>query len=116
MVTLCKRGLRFYQDKPHARQLVIGGRIPPQIKRADRDNDRRMSVVIREHFAAHFEMPKIPNELDVFFVVEIVDLFYCLSMLRYNEVTKSMMDEAARAAAAYLRIYLPEVMPRLRPT
>lgn len=109
----CRRAERFYAERPEARQLLIGGKTPPQYKRSDRENDRLLGQQIKTQIAAHFHLPSIPNELDVFFYsVEIIDLFYCLSMIRHKEITPEMGDEACLAGVAYLRTYLPAVLPR----
>jgi AcrR family transcriptional regulator len=109
---LCKRVEQYYAQRPGARKLLVGGETPPQFKRSDRDNDRRLGALIKSHLAAHFQLPVIPNDLDVFFyAVEIVDLFYCLSMIRHNRITEAMGEEAILAGIAYLRSYLPAILP-----
>lgn len=114
---LCKRAEQYYEQRPEARKLLIGGETPPQFKRSDRENDRRVGALIKGHLAAHFQLPSIPNDLDVFFyAVEIVDLFYCLSMIRHNRVTEQMGEEAILAGTAYLRSYLPAILPSAKPS
>lgn len=107
------RSVAFYEASPAARQLLIGGKTPPQFKRADRDNDRRLGALLKQHLETYFVLPQIPNELDVFFyAVEIIDLMFVLSMLRENDITEAMTAEAKRAARAYLETYLPRELPR----
>lgn len=109
----CRRVEEFYDHRPDARQLLIGGKTPPQLKRSDRENDRRIGAVLKGHFEKYFELPSLPNEPDVFFyAVEIVDLMYCLSMIRHNRITEEMGQEAIRAGVAYLSLYLPDILPR----
>ncbi len=110
---LINRAVDFYHHSPAARQLLIGGKTPPQFKRADRDNDRRLGETLKQHFEKVFILPSIQNELDVFFyTVEIIDLMFVLSMLRENAITEDMAAEAKRAAIAYLETYLPRELPR----
>lgn len=107
------RAVRFYDERPDARQLLIGAKAPPEFKRTDRENDRFLGTVLRDHVAAVFELPAMPRTDEIFFhAVEIVDLFYSLSMLREGAITADMAAEAVRAAVAYLRTYLPAVLPR----
>ncbi len=109
----CKRGKEFYDKHPEARQLMIGGKTPPELKRSDRDNDISIVTVLNNHLSHHFELPNIPNVQDIlFYTVEIVDLFLCLSMLRHNCVTQEMVEEGCRAGVSYLRTYLPSVLPK----
>ncbi len=110
---ICKRAEQFYRERPDARELLIGGKTPPQYKRSDRENDRLIGAELKKMFEMYYVLPSIPNELDVFFyTIEIIDLFYCLSMIRHNEVTEEMGEEAILAATSYLRNYLPVVLPR----
>lgn len=107
------RAVAFYAERPDARQLLIGSRTPPQFKRSDRENDRLLGRVIRDHIAAAFQLPAMANDDDVYFhAVEIIDLFYSLSVLQSAEITPAMAEEAVRAAVAYLRLYLPATLPR----
>ena len=65
----------------------------------------------------HFHLPEIPRANEIFFhVVEIIDLFFTLSVLRNDAITKSMSIEAGRAAKAYLLTYFPSILtPRDKP-
>ncbi|WP_432168346.1 TetR family transcriptional regulator [Streptomyces sp. bgisy031] len=107
------RAVDFYAARPDARQLLIGGKTPPQFKRTDRENDRVLGQVLRGHLAAAFHLPAMERDEEIYFhTVEIIDLFYSLSMLRDGEITDEMADEALRAGIAYLRTYLPALLPR----
>lgn len=113
IVAMCRRAEDFYLDRPAARQLFLGGKTPPQYKRSDRENDKRIGLMLKSKLEKHFELPKIPKELDVFFhTMEIVDLMYCLSVIRHERITEEMGEEAIRAGVAYLRTYLPEILPK----
>jgi AcrR family transcriptional regulator len=104
----CDRAVTFYAERPDARQLLIGGKTPPQYKRTDRENDRRIGELMLNYLDLFFDVPKMPNREDIlFFTVEIIDLMYCLSMIHHNHITPSMAAEAKRAGIAYLRSYLP---------
>jgi len=114
LAELCRRTEQFYDQRPDARQLLIGGKTPPQYKSTDRENDRRIGALLKHQLSQHFKLPSIPNELDVlYYAVSIIDLIYCLSMIRHNHITEEMGEEAVRAGVAYLRTYLPEILPRV---
>jgi AcrR family transcriptional regulator len=107
------RAVAFYAARPDARQLLIGSKAPPEFKRTDRENDLLLGSIIRDHVASAFELPPMPHAEDIYFhAVEIIDLFYSLSMLHSGEITTSMASEGVRAAVAYLRTYLPAELPR----
>jgi hypothetical protein len=61
----------------------------------------------------HFEVPRFPRQNEVFFyVTEIVDLMFTLSVIKHDRITEDMVAEAKKAGKAYLRIYLPEELPK----
>ncbi len=107
------RSTDFYAENPGYRQLIIGGQTPPEIKLSDRGNDEVLAQLLRKAIGQHFVLPDFPNQADVFFyAVEIIDLFFMLSMMRENEISAAMAEEAKRASYAYLRVYLPRELPR----
>lgn len=109
---LTKRGAAFYMANPAARQLQIGPKTPPALKLHDRRSDIAIARLQEEHIASVFELPPMPNRSQLFYrAVEIADLMFCLSMLEHGSLTKDMCREAARAASAYLAIYLPATLP-----
>jgi AcrR family transcriptional regulator len=112
---LIGRGVQHYANNPASRQLQIGPKTPPDLKLRDRRSDERLGGIYQEQLQAFFELPEIPNRSRVFFhAVEIADLMFGLSVLENGEITPEMSEEATRAAVAYLRLYLPEKLPRRR--
>lgn len=114
VIRICAdRAVAFYAARPDARQLLIGSKAPPEFKRTDRENDLYLGSILRDHIAGTFDLPAMPHAEDIYFhAVEIIDLFYSLSMLHSGEITPAMADEGVRAAVAYLRTYLPAELPR----
>lgn len=107
------RSTDFYAKNPGYRKLIIGGQTPPDIKLSDRGNDEVLARRLRIAIGQHFVLPDFPNQADVFFfAVEIVDLIFMLSMMREDDISAAMTEEAKRASYAYLRVYLPRVLPR----
>lgn len=112
IAALTKRGAAFYTANPAARQLQIGPKTPPALKLHDRRSDITIARLQEEHIASIFELPPIANRSQLFYrAVEIADVMFCLSILEHGSLTKEMCREAARAASAYLAIYLPEALP-----
>ena len=107
------RGRAIYEASPAYRQLIISGQAPAGIKLSDRVNDQLLGRLLIEAIGEHFLLPDIPRAADIFFyAVEIVDLFWMLSMMRENEISEEIVVEAKRAGNAYLRVYLPSELPR----
>lgn len=100
-------GVRVYRENPPARQLLIGGKTPPEVKQSDRMNDRAVGIVMHEVFSQHFELPDTTEMRDAFFYfIEITDLILTLSMIEHGAITARMIREAKRAGTGYLSNYL----------
>jgi AcrR family transcriptional regulator len=100
-------GAKVYAKNPPARQLLIGGKTPPQVKQADRINDRAIGNVMHEVFAEHFELPESDEMRNAFYYfIEITDLIFTLSVIEHGKITPAMLAEAKRAGIGYLGTYL----------
>jgi AcrR family transcriptional regulator len=100
-------GAKVYAKNPPARQLLIGGKTPPEVKQADRINDRSVSNVMHGVFAEHFELPESDEMRNAFYYfIEITDLIFTLSVIEHGEITPAMLSEAKRAGVGYLGSYL----------
>ncbi|MGI9327382.1 MAG: TetR/AcrR family transcriptional regulator [Pseudomonadales bacterium] len=111
--TAVERAASLYAKHPAYRQLIIGGKAPPEIKLADRSHDERIGELMIAIISRHFEFPDFPQSRDVFFyATEIVDLMFSLSVMRNSKITPDMIAEAKKAAGAYLSQYLPDALPK----
>jgi AcrR family transcriptional regulator len=100
-------GAKVYAKNPPARQLLIGGKTPPEVKQADRINDRAVGNVMHEVFAEHFELPESDEMRNAFYYfIEITDLIFTLSVIEHGKITPAMLAEAKRAGIGYLATYL----------
>jgi AcrR family transcriptional regulator len=100
-------GAKVYAENPPARQLLIGGKTPPEVKQADRINDRAVGNVMYEVFSEHFELPDSDEMRNAFYYfIEITDLLFTLSVIEHGEITPEMLAEAKRAGVGYLGTYL----------
>ena len=107
------RGAEVYEANPAAIQICLGGKTPPEIKLEDRINDRAVSAVIEEVFDRFFVLPDLPRKHDIFFyIVELVDVIFALSVAEHGEITPEMLQEAKRVARGYLGTYLAPVLER----
>jgi AcrR family transcriptional regulator len=100
-------GAKVYAKNPPARQLLIGGKTPPEVKQADRINDRAVGNIMHEVFAEYFEMPQSDEMRNAFYYfIEITDLLFTLSVIEHGKITPAMLAEAKRAGIGYLGSYL----------
>ncbi len=99
-------GAKIYAKNPPARQLLIGGKTPHEVKQADRLNDRSVGSVMHEVFSEHFETPDTKRMRDAFYYfIEITDLIFTLSVIEHAAITPAMLAEAKRAGVGYLASY-----------
>jgi AcrR family transcriptional regulator len=105
-------GARIYAENPPARQLLIGGKTPPEVKNADRINDRVVGDVMHRVFAHYFDVPDSDEMRAAFYYfIEITDLLFTLSVIEHGEITSTMLAEAKRAGIGYLANYLADLDP-----
>jgi hypothetical protein len=99
-------GFSVYASNPPARQLLIGGKTPPEVKQADRINDRTVADAMHRSFARYFDIPDTDEIRNAFYYfIEITDLMFTLSIIEFGEITPAMLTEAKRAGVAYLETY-----------
>ena len=99
-------GASVYAANPPARQLLIGGKTPPEVKQADRINDLAVAQAMHQSFSRYFEIPDTDDMRSAFFYfIEITDVMFTLSIIEHGEITKPMLREAKRAGVAYLETY-----------
>jgi AcrR family transcriptional regulator len=107
-----EQGALFLDGKASRRELIWGSKVPLDIKRSDRQNDRKISKAILDRLIEIYNMPDFPRREEIFYqAIEIADLIFCLSMLDHGRLTKQAITDAQRAAIAYLRTYLPSELP-----
>jgi AcrR family transcriptional regulator len=112
--TIISRAATYFRANRSAQQLMFGPTTPPDIKRSSRSADMRHGAVLSDQIKIQFQLSDFPNQDKVFFrAVEIIDLMFGLSMLEFDELRDDMIEEAYRAAVAYLLLYLPPQLPRV---
>jgi AcrR family transcriptional regulator len=100
-------GASVYAENPPARQLLIGSKTPPEVKHADRINDRTVARVMHEVFVSCFDVPRTPQMRNAFYYfIEITDVIFTLSIIEHGRITRAMLVEAKRAGTGYLGTYL----------
>ena len=96
-------GVNVYRNTPPARQLLIGGKTPPQVKLTDRLNDREVARVMARIFTEYFSALKETDLETVFYYfIEITDLVFSLSVIEHGEITDEMIQQAQFAGIGYL--------------
>jgi AcrR family transcriptional regulator len=105
-------GAAFLNERAFRRQLIWGAKVPMDIKRSDRNNDRRIARTLLARIQELYLVPEIPRREEIFYqAIEIADLLFCLCMLDNARLTDRALADAQTAATAYLGVYLPSELP-----
>ena len=81
--------------------------------RADSQHDLELGQLMHGLFMRHFELPVLPQEVDVFaLAMELGDRVYARSIQINGSITPRMAEEGARVVDAYLGLYLPPYLPK----
>lgn len=106
-------GVAVMRAEPAATKLIYGGLGGMlETRQLGRELDDRLAQITLEAMTSHFQYPDWPErEAIVAIAFTILDSIFRLSFRRHGEITPWMVEEAKRAAIAYLRNYLPEFLP-----
>lgn len=106
-------GADFYNRDLAARQLMLGPKTPPDIKRAGCAREAGFGDSLMELIAQHFLLPDLPNASAIFFrAIQVADAMFMISVEDHDHLTEEYIEEASNAMIAYLGLYLPRILPR----
>lgn len=108
-----QRMLTLYADDAAARQLILAQHGLSEVTQADRQHDIELSQQTRALFDRYFELPALPDDMDVFaLAMELGDRVYARSIHQHGEITPRFAEEGLRVFEAYLSLYLPPFLPK----
>lgn len=108
-----QRMLAIYEEDAAARQLILAQHGLSEVTQADRQHDLELGELMHRLFDRHFELPRLPAEVDVFaLAMELGDRVYARSMQLHGHITPRMAEEGMRVFDAYLGLYLPPFLAR----
>ena len=108
-----QRMLTIYNEDAAARQLILAQHGLTEVTRADRQHDLELGQLLHGLFMRHFELPVLPQEVDVFaLAMELGDRVYARSIQLHDSITPRMAEEGMRVVDAYLGLYLPPFLPK----
>lgn len=107
------RAVEIYNQSSPTRELLIGSKIPPEIKQADSELAGLLAGTMVECLSSEFEVPRT-NNLDriMGIAIELVDTILSRSVREHGIINEFYTEEAKRVLHCYLGIYLPQVLPR----
>ncbi|MCP1624067.1 TetR/AcrR family transcriptional regulator [Pseudomonas nitroreducens] len=108
-----QRTLAVYAVDAAARQLILASHGLAEVTQADSQHDVQLGRAMRELFERHFELPPLPQDIEVFsLAIELGDRVYALSVQRHGQITGRLAEEGMRVIDAYLSLYLPPCLPK----
>lgn len=110
------RTVGFYEKNPVAAKLFLSGSILAEIRAADLDFVSRVSALSLAWMDRSFVMPYLAEaEMKFTTLIAIFDGVWTTSYGRHGRITEAFAEEACRAALAYCRSFLPEVIAQRAP-
>ena len=108
-----ERMLTIYNQDAAARQLILAQHGLSEVTQADRQHDLELGALMHQLFNHHFELPRLPDEVDVFaLAMELGDRVYARSVQLHGQITPRMAEEGMRVFDAYLGLYLPPFLAK----
>ena len=108
-----QRMLTIYNEDAAARQLILAQQGLTEVTQADRQHDLELGQLRHALFMRHFELPVLPQDVDVFtLAMELGDRVYARSIQLHEHITPRMAEESMRVVDAYLGLYLPPFLPK----
>ncbi|WP_321395927.1 TetR/AcrR family transcriptional regulator [Emcibacter sp.] len=108
-----KAACDFYSQDIAARQLMLGIKTDPEIKRAGCAKEAGFGDALMSLLEKYFILPALENPGQIFFrAIQIADAMFMISVEENDRLTEEYVEEACRAKVAYLELYLPKYLPR----
>ncbi|PAA13062.1 TetR/AcrR family transcriptional regulator [Pseudomonas fragi] len=108
-----QRMLKIYNEDAAARQLILAQHGLTEVTQADRQHDLELGQLMHALFMRHFELPVLPQDVDVFaLAMELGDRVYARSIQLHEHITPRMAEESMRVVDVYLGLYLPPFLPK----
>lgn len=111
VATFMKASATYFNADAAARQLLLGPKTVPDIKRAACHDDMRFGAVLFHLLESVYHLPQMQHPvLTCFYAIQIADTFFSLSVLDNGKINDRMLDEAVVGATSYLANYLPPIL------
>lgn len=108
-----KIAVDFYNRDTAARQLMLGPKTPPDIKRAGCAREAGFGDSLMAFIGQYFTLPDLPNPSAIFFrAIQVADALFMISVEDHGHITEEYQEDASDAMIAYLGLYLPRLLPR----
>lgn len=111
VATFMRASASYFNSDAAARQLLLGPKTAPEIKRAACYDDMRFGAVLSDLLETIYHLPPMHDPvLTCFYAIQIADTFFSLSVLEDGCITEHMLEEAIIGSTSYLANYLPPIL------
>jgi len=105
-------GVLFLNNHPSALRLFMGAGVSAQVRTLDLQGNASLATLRAAEFRRWFDCRSIPDlEARIAISIGLMDGIWALSWSQRNRITDAFLDESTRASIAYLRCFLPEILP-----
>ena len=111
---IIERAVAMSREHRAYAQVAFSRRVPIEVRyESGQKGGWEFVPIIEEVIGRYFALPKIPN-LDrvVLNFLDIIDILFVRSVEETGDIDDGTLEEAKRAGIAYLRLYLPDYLPR----
>lgn len=107
-----RRGVSFLNEHPSALRLFMGAGVSAEVRTLDLQGNAALAALRAEEFRHWFDCAAIPDlEARIAVSIGIMDGVWAMSWSQHRRLTEDYLVESIRASVAYLRCYLPEILP-----
>lgn len=111
-----KGGVVFLNNHPSALRLFMGAGVSAQVRTLDLQGNASLSALRATEFRRWFDCSAIIDlEARLAVSIGLMDGIWALSWSQHNQITDTYLEESIRASIAYLRCFLPEILPAALP-
>jgi len=110
-----QNGVLFLNRHPSALRLFMGAGVSAQVRTLDLQGNASLSALRAAEFRRWFDCSAIADlEEHLAISIGMMDGIWALSWSRHKRVTDAFLEESIRASVAYLRCFLPEILPLVK--
>ncbi|MFC6632979.1 TetR/AcrR family transcriptional regulator [Microbulbifer taiwanensis] len=114
---LCDLGRSYYEINVAALKVHFGPQSSWALRHLQMENNWRLADTLLKNLSREFELPPSQEWRErLLLAITINDAFWSQSYSRFGRITEEIAAEGKRAAAAYLKMYLGELLERRRPS
>lgn len=107
-------GVQFLNAHPSALRLFMGAGVSAEVRTLDLQGNASLSAIRAAEFRHWFDCTSIPDlESRLAVSLGAMDGIWAISWSQHKRITEEFLAESVRASTAYLRCFLPSILPKM---